>query len=131
MGRPTTARHSTYRGVTHAQPYAPISTISTRARRRPQPSIYRENSHAATALLHFSWPVAGAFAPQLIAGGSLLISSGSRPTTYYQPMVKLTLPAGKHLAWFAEWRYYGYGEAFYLYEGFRANLATLGVRYTR
>ena len=98
---------------------------------QPQPSLYRENSHAATVLLHFSWPVAGAFAPQLLAGGSLLISSGSRPTTYYQPMVKLTLPMGKHLAWFAEWRYYGYGEAFYLYEGFRANLATLGVRYTR
>jgi hypothetical protein len=41
------------------------------------------------------------------------------------------LPAGKHLTWFAEWRYYGYNEAFYLYEAFRAHIVTLGLRLTR
>ena len=46
-------------------------------------------------------------------------------------MAKLSLPVGKHVTWFAEWRYYGYGEAFYSYEGFRANIATVGLRYTR
>ena len=97
---------------------------------QPEPSNYRENGHTATALFHFHLS-SGALAPQLMAGGSMVISSGSRPTTYYQPMAKLIFPTGKHLAWFAEWRYYGYGEAFYLYEGFRANLGTLGVRYTR
>ena len=43
-------------------------------------------------------------------------------------MVKLALPLRKQLSWFAEWRYYGYGEAFYVYEGFRANLAIVGLR---
>ncbi len=98
---------------------------------QPQLSNYRDNSHAATALFHLTLPGTGAIVPQLIAGGSLLISSGSRPTSYFQPMVKLTVPTGKHLAWFAEWQYYGYGEAFYLYEGFRTHLGTIGMRYTR
>jgi hypothetical protein len=98
---------------------------------QPEPSNYRDNSHAATALFHIHPRGAAAFAPQLAAGGSLVISSGSRPTTYFQPMVRLSLPLGKHATWFSEWRYYGYGEAFYLYEGFRAHVATVGVRYTR
>ena len=34
------------------------------------------------------------------------------------------------MSWFAEWRYYGYGEVFDLYEGFRANLVTTGLRFT-
>ena len=59
------------------------------------------------------------------------ISSGSRPTSYYQPVVKLWVPLGKHVAWFSNWEYYGYGEAFYLYEGFRTNLVTTGLRLTR
>ena len=98
---------------------------------QPLLSNYRDNSHIATALFHINPPHKGPVAPVIIAGGSLVISSGSRPTTYYQPMVKLSLPAGKHLTWFAEWRYYGYNEAFYLYEAFRAHIVTVGLRYTR
>lgn len=37
----------------------------------------------------------------------------------------------ENLPGFAEWRYYGYGEAFYLYEGFRTHLLTAGLRLTR
>jgi len=95
------------------------------------PSNYRDNSHIATTLFHINPPHKGPVAPVIIAGGSLVVSSGSRPTTYYQPMVKLSLPAGKHLSWFAEWRYYGYNEAFYLYEAFRAHIVTVGLRLTR
>jgi hypothetical protein len=32
---------------------------------------------------------------------------------------------------FAEWWYYGFGEAFYPYEGFATHLAAIGLRYTR
>ena len=67
----------------------------------------------------------------ILAGGSLLVSSGSRPTRYYQPVAKLFVPVAKHAALFAEWRYYGYGEAFYLYEAFRTHLFTTGLRLTR
>lgn len=69
--------------------------------------------------------------PKLTAGGSFFISSGSNPSNYYQPIAKLLLPLGKNVNWFTEWRYYGYGEAFYLYEGFRAHLVTTGLRFTR
>jgi len=41
------------------------------------------------------------------------------------------LPVRKNLALFTEWTYYGYGESFYLYEGFRSHLVTTGLRLTR
>jgi len=94
-------------------------------------SRYRDESHTATALLDFAWPHAKRLAPKLSAGGSLFISSGSRPTSYYQPVAKLWLPLGSHVSWFTEWRYYGYGEALYLYEGFRTHLVDTGLRITR
>jgi hypothetical protein len=94
-------------------------------------SAYRDYAHTATALFDLKWPGEKRFGPRLSAGGSLFISSGSRPTSYYQPVAKLWVPFGKHLSWFTEWRYYGYGEAFYLYEGFRTHLVTTGLRITR
>ena len=69
--------------------------------------------------------------PKLTAGGSLFISSGSRATSYYRPFAKLFLPVGKNLTWFTEWTYYDYGEVLYLYEGFRTQLVTTGLRFTR
>jgi hypothetical protein len=95
-----------------------------------QTSLYRDNTHAATALFNVKLPHSAGLAPKLTAGGSFFISSGSRPTSYYQPLATLWIPTGKKLNWFAEWRYYGYGEAFYLYEGFRAHTVTAGVRFT-
>ncbi len=98
---------------------------------QPVLSRYRDNSHAATALIRLQPRGAAPLSPQIVFGGSLLISSGSRPTTYYQPEAKLFIPTSKHLALFGEWRYFGYGEAFYLYEGFRAHLLSVGLRYSR
>jgi len=99
-------------------------------------SLYRDDAHIATALFNIKLPgkAAGGGA-RITAGGSLFISSGSRPTSYYQPLVKLLVPVGnlpgvKGISWFAEWRYYGYGEVFDLYEGFHANLMTTGLRFT-
>ena len=68
---------------------------------------------------------------QFSGGGSFLLSAGSRASTYYQPVGKLTVPIGRHLAWDTEWRYYGFGESFYLYESFRTHLITTGLRFTR
>ena len=97
----------------------------------PQVSRYRDDAHTATALFDLAWPHGKRFAPKLAAGGSFFISSGSQPTSYYQPTAKLWLPLGKHTTWFSEWRYYGYGDAFLLYQGFRTHLVTTGVRFTR
>ena len=77
-------------------------------------------------------PHRSGLAPKLTAGGSFFISSGSRPTSYYQPHRQAAgCRSSKNLNWFTEWRYYGYGEAFYLYEGFRTHLVTTGLRFTR
>ena len=98
---------------------------------QPQLSLYRENAHTATALFDINLPKIGGVTPKISAGGSFFISSGSRPTSFYQPLAKVWLPLGKHMDWFADWTYYGYGEAFYLYEGFRSHLVTTGLRFTR
>jgi hypothetical protein len=94
-------------------------------------SIYTENAHTATMLLNLNLGHWGIVAPKLTAGGSLFISNGTRPTSYYQPMAKLWVPMSKHTEAFAEWWFYGYGEAFYPYEGFGTHLASVGLRYKR
>jgi len=95
----------------------------------PQTSRYRDNAHTVTALFEMRPSIRGV-TPTITAGGSFFISSGSRPTNYYQPVVRIRLPLGKQLAWFSEWRYYGYGETF-IYEGFRTHMLTAGLRFTR
>jgi len=97
----------------------------------PAQSIYRENSHIITALFNINLPHTKKLSPKLTAGGSFLLSSGTRPTDYYQPNAKLSVPWGKKLNWFAEWRYYGFAEPFYPYEDFRTHTITAGVRITR
>jgi hypothetical protein len=97
----------------------------------PQQSIYRDNAHTASGLFSANLPHYSGLTPKFTAGGSLFISSGSRPTNYYQPFAKLFLPVRKNLTWFTEWTYYGYGEVLYLYEGFRAHLVMTGLRFTR
>ena len=96
-----------------------------------QTSLYRDNAHTTTALFDVNLPSYSGLAPKLSAGGSFFLSSGSRSTSYYQPVARLWLPFTKKINWFTEWRYYGYGEAFYFYEGFRAHLVTTGLRFTR
>jgi hypothetical protein len=95
-------------------------------------SIYRENCHTVSGYMAgtFRGIVKGSTI-QYTAGGSAVLTSGSRPTTYYQPTAKLTVPLTKHVGVFAEWRYYGLGESFYGYESFRAHLITAGLRFSR
>ena len=97
----------------------------------PAESIYRENSHIITSLVNVDLPQIHKLSPKLTAGGSFFLSSGSRPTNYYQPNAKLSLPMGKKVSWFAEWRYYGFAEPFYSYEDFRTHTITAGVRISR
>lgn len=94
-------------------------------------SFYRDNAHVSSATLDVALPGYRKLAPKLSLGGSFLISSGSRPTSYYQPLTKLFVPISAHVAWVSDWRYYGFGEAFYVYEGFRTHLITTGLRLTR
>jgi hypothetical protein len=97
----------------------------------PAVSVYRENAHTASSTIDINLPGYAGLTPKFTAGGSLFISAGSRPSRYYQPLMKLSLPIQKHVYWNTEWKYYGYGEQFYLYEGFRAHVFMTGLRLTK
>jgi hypothetical protein len=94
-------------------------------------SIYRDNVNEASTLVNLLIPGFGANGPKLSVGGSLLRSSGSRPTDFYQPTARFSAPPYKHMTWYGEWRYEGFAEPFYQYEGFRSQLMTIGVHFTR
>jgi hypothetical protein len=95
----------------------------------PAVSDYRDNSHVVTGLLDIA--LTRRMPAKLSMGGSMLLSNGSNTTRYYQPLARLSVPFGKHIAWNAEWKYYGYQESFYLYQGFRTHLFMTGLRFTR
>jgi hypothetical protein len=97
-------------------------------------SSYRDNAHTATSAVDLALP--GLKGAKLTVGGSLFISAGflsaeSQPTHYYQPLARLSLPIVKNIYWNTEWQYYGFGEAFYTYEGFRTHIFTTGIRIAR
>ena len=88
----------------------------------PATSIYKENAHSFTAVTGIKW---------FSFGGSLFISSGSRPTTYYQPLARLSIPLHKHVQWNTEWRWYSMSQAFFAIENFQSNQLTTSLRFTR
>jgi hypothetical protein len=94
-------------------------------------SNYWESGHAITGMVTLTLPKLLGSEPVFSGGGAFLLMAGSRATNYYQPVGKLAVPLGKRLAWNTEWRYYGFGETFYLYESFRTHIITTGVRFTR
>jgi hypothetical protein len=105
----------------------------------PERSLYVDNSHTVTALIDLKLPGwLGYKVPgrpgdrtKLTLGGSAFLSSGSNPTTFYQPTTKMAITWNKHVDWVTEWRYYGFSETFYQYQGFRAQTVTTGVRLSR
>jgi hypothetical protein len=94
----------------------------------PTVSNYKENAHTATSMIDIVFPKVGGIAPKLSAGGSLFVSNGSRASRYYQPLGRLSLPLQKHVQWNTEWRWYGFGEQLYMYEGFRAHIFMTGLK---
>ncbi len=95
----------------------------------PATSSYRDTAHQATAAMDIVLPrLTGA---KLTAGGSLFVSHGSQPTRYYQPLARLSIPLHKNVLWNSEWQYYGFGDQFYYFEGFRTHVLMTGVRLTR
>ncbi|MBL8228398.1 MAG: hypothetical protein JNL98_07975 [Bryobacterales bacterium] len=93
-----------------------------------QRSFYRENAHTITAMATLSLPATWTWQPKLSFGGSAFLSSGSRPTEFYQPVIRLTAPLVNHLDLFSEYRWYGVSQTFYAYEGFRTHQGIVGLR---
>ena len=92
------------------------------------PSLYRETARIATGMFNVNFPKYKQASPKLSLGGSLFSSSGSRPTQYYQPIAKVSMPVTRKVQWMFEWRWYNLGETFYMYEGFRTHLFVTGLR---
>jgi len=97
----------------------------------PGVSSYLDNAHTASSTVDVALPSIAGIAPKISAGGSLFISGGTRPSRYYQPLGRLSLPLQKHVSWNTEWRWYGFGEQLYLFEGFRAHVFMTGLRVTK
>jgi len=95
----------------------------------PSTSTYLDRSHIATSAIDFALP--GLSGAKLTAGGSLVVSAGTRPTRYYQPLARLSLPLHKHVSWNTEWKWYGFGEQLYAFESFRTHVFMTGLKVTR
>jgi hypothetical protein len=97
-------------------------------------SIYHERSHTITMLAE-----TGHKRLRIGAGGSAFISSGTRPTRFYEPTGRIVAPLTTRLSAKAEWRYHGYSEPGFFFdaapnrpgqtglEGFRAHLLTFSL----
>jgi hypothetical protein len=94
-------------------------------------SLYRDNAHSINAMFNLNVPNWIKYKTRLSFGGSAFLSSGSNPSTFYQPAAKLSVAIRKNLSWNSEWRYYGFDQSFYLYQGFRTEMITTGVRITK
>jgi hypothetical protein len=90
-------------------------------------SFYRDNAHIGTSLVSLTLPKAG-HQSRIAFGGSFVVSSGSRPTRYYQPMMRLSVPVGKHAEWHSEWRWFGLSETLFPFEAFRRHELVTGLR---
>lgn len=96
----------------------------------PELSLYRDNGHIGSSIVSLVLPAAHNVQPRLTAGGSFFVSSGSRPTRYFQPLGRLSVPVGKHADWNSEWRWYALSEPFYVFEGFRVHQFVTGLHLT-
>jgi hypothetical protein len=94
-------------------------------------STYRDDAHLATSAIEATIPGLKGHAPKLMAGGSFSIVNGTRPSRFYEPLARLSLPLRKNVSWNTEWRWYGFNEDQYLYEGFRTHLLQTGLRLSR
>ncbi len=97
----------------------------------PGDSVFTENCHRISGMLNANIKSFDKRTITLEAGGAAVLTSGTNPTTWYQPTAKAVVPISKNVSAFGEWRYYGFGELFYQYQSFRAHLVTVGLRYSR
>lgn len=94
-------------------------------------SRYRDDCHTVEGRIDLVGPKHAGAPTELSLGGVLFRASGSRPTQHYQPVATFTAPITKAVTWISEWRYHGFGQAAYGFEGFRTHLITTGLRVSR
>lgn len=90
-------------------------------------SLYRDNAHSGTLLSELALPRKIG----LSLGGSLFVSAGSRPSRFYQPLMRLRIPISARAGFLAEWRNVSLSQALYGFESFGAQQFTFGLRVSR
>lgn len=96
---------------------------------QPERSLYRDNAHTGTLMADMAIPILSTYRGRLTAGGSFVHTSGSRPSKFFQPQGRFSVPFADRVDLFVEWRYWGLSQAFYTYEGFRTHAVTTGLRF--
>ncbi len=94
---------------------------------RLEPNIYRDNAHTGTLAADLRMTRKAT----LTFGGSMFRSAGSRPSRYYQPLMRLQVPVASGIGLLAEWRNVSMGQTIYAYEAFGVQQFTLGLRISR
>lgn len=87
-------------------------------------SEYADNGHTVSAFLDVRLPGAATLA----VGGASYQSSGSRPSSFHQPQIRLTAPVHKHMHLLAEYRWFSFSQPFYRVELFRTHQFMAGIR---
>jgi hypothetical protein len=98
---------------------------------QPAVSRYRDRSNTGTLLADVGLPEFQGLRGRITAGGSIFKSEGSRPTNYYQPIARIAVPIQRHVQLSAEYRWYGFTQPIYLFEGFRNHQLMFAVRLVR
>lgn len=95
----------------------------------PARSLYRDNAHTGTMLMDVLIPFKSTYQGRFTFGGSFVQTSGSRPSNYYTPQGRLSVPFADKVDVFVDWRYWGLSQRFYGYEGFRTHSLMGGIRF--
>lgn len=90
-------------------------------------SQFVDNGHTISAFVDVHLPKE----TTLSAGGASYQSSGSRPSHFHQPQVRLTIPVHKRVHLLAEYRWFSFSQPFYRVELFRTHQFLAGIRLLR
>lgn len=94
-------------------------------------SLYSDNGHTVNGLIDVTLPVAKKWQPKLSAGGAAFFSSGSRPSNFYQPQVRLALPVHARMELLADYRWFSFAQPLFRIEQFRTHQFLAGIRLLR
>jgi hypothetical protein len=82
---------------------------------------FRENANAGTLAFRLAPGGRHKHQPGLHLGGTLYASTGSRPTRYYQPFARATVPLAAQVHVNGEWRWYSMTQAVWPVENFASH----------
>jgi hypothetical protein len=90
-------------------------------------SDFVENANTGTFLFSLKPGASHKRQPALSVGGSLYASTGSRPTRYYQPRARVSVPMHTRVHWNVEWRCYSMTGSAYPVENFASHQLVMSV----